>query len=61
MLENDLDLKNAIKQNSTIENRVKRLKEEEERIEKNNRMAEKKAGEMLKNRSRHYEDMMNKI
>jgi len=37
------------------------LVEEEARVEKSNKMVEKKAAEMLKNRSRHYEDMMAKF
>jgi len=37
------------------------LIEEEAKVEKNNKIIEKKAEEMFKKRVRHYEDMMNKI
>ena len=37
-----------------MENRLKRLEEEERRAHKNQLMAEKKAAEMMNARSRHY-------
>lgn len=44
-----------------MENRLKRLEEEELRAQRNQKMAEKKANEMLQARSRHYQDLMDKI
>ena len=44
-----------------MENRLKRLQEEESRAERNQRAAEKKAQQMLEARSRHYTDLMDKI
>ena len=44
-----------------MENRLRRLEAEEARAQRNQKMAEKKAQEMLQARSRHYEDLMTKI
>ena len=44
-----------------MENRLKRLEEEERRAQKNQMVAEKKAKDMLEARSRHYMDMLTKI
>ena len=44
-----------------MENRLKRLEAEDARAQRNQKMAEKKAQEMLQARSRHYTDLMDKI
>ena len=44
-----------------MENRLKRLEAEENRAQRNQRLAEKKAADMLQARGRHYQDLMDKI
>lgn len=44
-----------------MENRLKRLQEEEARAAKNKLAAEKKADLMMAARNRHYEDLKSKI
>jgi hypothetical protein len=44
-----------------MENRLKRLGEEEDRAVRNQKLAEQKAQKMLKARGRHYQEMMDKI
>ena len=44
-----------------MENRLKRLEDEEKRAQRNQKLAEKKAADMLQARSRHYNDLMDKI
>jgi hypothetical protein len=54
MLDNHYTMKEIEIKHQIMENRLKRLQEEEARANKNQRMAEKKAKEMLEARSRHY-------
>ena len=44
-----------------MENRLKRLEDEESKANRNKQMAEKKAAKMLEARGRHYNDLMRKI
>ena len=44
-----------------MENRLKRLEEEERKAQKNQKAAEAKAQQMLKSRARHYQDLMDRI
>ena len=44
-----------------MENRLKKLEEEDRRAKKNQAMAEKKAAELMQSRARHYDDLMAKI
>lgn len=61
MLDNNYNLKETEHKFTVMENRLKRLQEEEARAERNQRAAEKKAQQMLEARSRHYQDLLNKI
>ena len=61
MLDNNFNLKETEHRFSVMENRLKRLQEEEARAERNQRAAEKKAQLMLEARSRHYQDLLGKI
>lgn len=61
MLDNHYNLREMEQKHQIMENRLKRLEDEEKRAQKNQLAAEKKAAEMLQARSRHYQDLMEKI
>ena len=61
MLDNHYSMKEQINKAQIMENRLKRLQDEEVKALKNQRMAEKKASDMLQARGRHYNDMMEKM
>ena len=61
MLDNHYIMRENQQKCQTLENRLKRLEEEERRAQRNQANAEKKAQEMLLARSRHYNDMMEKV
>ena len=61
MLDNHYNMREVEIKANIMENRLKRLQQEENRAQRNQRMAEKKAQEMLEARGRHYRDMMEKI
>jgi hypothetical protein len=54
MLDQHYNLKETEQKYSIMENRLKRLEEEEKRAHKNQMMAEKKASDMMNARARHY-------
>mgnify|MGYP000894962694 FL=1 len=54
MLDQHYNMKETEQKHIIMENRLKRLEEEERRAHKNQLMAEKKAAEMMNARSRHY-------
>ena len=61
MLDNHYNLREMEQKHLIMENRLKRLEDEEKRAQKNQLAAEKKAADMLQARSRHYQDLMEKI
>jgi hypothetical protein len=61
MLDNNYNLKETEQKFAVMENRLKRLQEEEARAERNQRAAERKAQQMLEARSRHYQELLGKI
>lgn len=58
MLDNHYNMKEVELKHRVMENRLKRLEIEDQRAERNQIMAEKKATEMLEARGRHYTEMM---
>jgi hypothetical protein len=54
MLDQHYNTKETEQKYSIMENRLKRLEEEERRAHKNQVMAEKKASDMMNARARHY-------
>lgn len=61
MLDHHYNMREVELKHQIMENRLKRLNDEQARAIKNQRMAEQKAQDMLEARSRHYTDMMAKI
>lgn len=61
MLDKHYGMREAEKKYNIMENRLKRLQDEERRAQKNQEAAEKKAQQMLKSRARHYQELMDKI
>lgn len=61
MLDNHYNLKEMEDKAKIMENRLKRLNDQEAKAIKNQKIAEKKASDMLLARGRHYNDMMNKM
>ena len=61
MLDNHYNMREMEQKHQIMENRLKRLEDEERRANKNQRAAEKKAADMLQSRSRHYQELMEKI
>ena len=61
MLDNHTRMQDTENKYRIMENRLKRLEEEERRAHRNQLMAEKKAAEMMNARARHYDDLMQKI
>ena len=61
MLGNHYNLKESELKSQIMENRIKRLEYEENRAQKNQAAAERKAEMMLAARNRHHEDLMRKF
>ena len=61
MLDNHQRMIETERKYNIMENRLKRLEEEERRAQKNQQLAEKKATELMNSRARHYDDLMSKI
>ena len=61
MLDNHYNMREMEQKHQIMENRLKRLEAEEARAQRNQKAAEKKAADMLQARSRHYQDLMDKI
>lgn len=58
MLDNNYTLKETEQRYNIMENRLKRLRDEELRAQKNQKEAEKRAQMMLEARNRHYQDLV---
>ena len=61
MLDNHYTMKETELKAVILENRLKRLTDEQEKAKKNQALAERKAKQLLESRTRHYSEMMAKI
>ena len=61
MLDNNYDLKEYQLKEKIMQNRLKRLEEEELRAQKSKKVAEKKARDLLDTRKKYHEDLLDKL
>lgn len=61
MLDKHLSLKDTEQKYQIMENRLKKLEDEEKRAQKQRELAEKKAFDIMETRKRHYQKLLDKL